>query len=73
MLWQHFPGETVLDHYIANSNIFLHKILSHSDMIGPFTAGCHPVPLEQHGAQIVLEKNTIVDSETLRLDKILGS
>ena len=42
-------------------------------MIGPFTAGCHPVPLEQHGAQIVLEKNTIVDSETLRLDKILGS
>ena len=72
MVCQHFPGGTLLDHYIANSNPFLDEIVPHPDIIGSFTDECHPVPLEQHGAQIVLEKYALVDIETLGLDKISG-
>ena len=72
MICQHFPSETVIDHYVANRNLVFDEILYHPAMLGPLTDGCHHVLLEQRGPKIIMEKHAFIDSETLGLDKILG-
>ena len=59
----------MLGHYITHINRVLDRIVSHPDMIGSFSSGCHPVPLKKHGAYISLEKHTLFDSKNLGFDK----